>query len=287
MIKAILLDVDGVIVGERIGFNSPWPNKKVIDALIKIKNSGIPIVLVTAKPHYSVSKIIQDAKLDNLHITDGGAVVIDQINNQIVTEENIDKDIAKQILDTLIKNNVYTEFYTVSDYFIQNNQVSDLTKTHAHVLQKEPVVVESIKNTAGLSKITKIMPVAVNEADKVRVSKLLYNFEKDVKISWGIHPIALPHQFGIITSTSVSKKISAVNVVKEMNIDFTEVIGIGDSVSDWQFMELCGYVGVMGNAQDELKKIASSKGDRHFNIGGSVDDNGILDIFSYFKLNYF
>lgn len=32
-IKGIILDVDGVIVGEKIGFNSPNPNLEVIETL--------------------------------------------------------------------------------------------------------------------------------------------------------------------------------------------------------------------------------------------------------------
>ena len=39
MIKAIILDVDGVIVGEKIGFNSPYPNSKIIERLKSIKTS--------------------------------------------------------------------------------------------------------------------------------------------------------------------------------------------------------------------------------------------------------
>ncbi len=81
MIKGIILDIDGVIVGEKIGFNSPNPHIEVIKKLKEIREQGIVIVLCTAKPHYSIQTIINEAKLNNLHITNGGGVIIDPIDN--------------------------------------------------------------------------------------------------------------------------------------------------------------------------------------------------------------
>ena len=70
MVKGIILDVDGVIVGEKIGFNSPWPHPEVIKKLKDIKSKGVFISLSTAKAHFAIDKIINDAGLDNLHITE-------------------------------------------------------------------------------------------------------------------------------------------------------------------------------------------------------------------------
>ena len=43
------------------------------------------------------------------------------------------------------------------------------------------------------------------------------------------------------------------------------------------------YAGAMGNASDELKQLVSTKGERS-SVGGTVDENGILDILDYFGL---
>lgn len=47
MIKAIIADVDGVIVGNRRGVNFPLPNKVVMQKLKDLHKKGIPIVLCT------------------------------------------------------------------------------------------------------------------------------------------------------------------------------------------------------------------------------------------------
>jgi len=284
MIKAIILDVDGVIVGEKIGFNSPYPHVDVTQRLKQIRKKGIPISLCTAKPYYSIQKIIDEAGLNNLHITNGGGVIIDPIDNNVLKKHILDKELSNKVIQRYLDNNIYIEFYSVDEYFIQENQKSDLTKIHSHIIQKEPYIVSSLIKEANIQNIVKIMPIAKDEEDKKRLTLLFEPFKNDLTLSWGIHPIALPHQFGIITTKGISKKQAVLEIAKSIEVKPEEILGIGDSTSDWQFIELCGYGGAMGNASDELKKLVLSKGNKHFHIGKSVDENGILDIFDNFAL---
>lgn len=284
MIKAIILDVDGVIVGEKIGYNSPYPHLKVIKALKEVKTRGIPISLCTAKPHFAIDQIIKEAKLDNPHITDGGAVIIDPIDNIIVKKHIIQSKIAQQVINAYLKERVYVEFYTVDDYFIQQNQVSKITKQHIHILQRKPKIVSSLIVVAKLSAITKIMPIAKNEKDKKWPVRIFESFKNKLTLSWGVHPVALPLQFGIITAPKISKKIGAIEISKNLKIPFKNILGVGDSYSDWQFIELCGYGAAMGNASKELKDLVLTKGEKYSYIGPSVDDNGILKILDYFRI---
>src|SRR3989344_4285564 len=113
MIKAIILDVDGVIVGEKIGFNSPFPHPEVIKRLKSIRQKGIPISLCTAKPHYAIHKIIENAELNNLHITNGGGVIIDPIDNFIFKKHTINPLDAVKVIEKYLSNEIYTEFYSV------------------------------------------------------------------------------------------------------------------------------------------------------------------------------
>jgi len=284
MIKAIILDVDGVIVGEKIGFNSPYPHPDVINRLKLIRQKGISISLCTAKPHYSIQKIIDEAGLNNLHITNGGGVVIDPIDNIILKKHVIDKELSKKVIKHYLDNNVYTEFYSVDEYFIQERQKNQLTKTHIHILQRDPHIVTSLVDEARNQDIVKIMPIAKNKEDKKRLIELFEPFKNELTLSWGIHPIALPHVFGIITAKGISKKQAALEIANSIKVNPEEMLGVGDSTSDWQFIESCGYGGAMGNASEELKQLVSAKGKDKSFIGKSVDENGILDIFDYFQL---
>lgn len=282
MIRGIILDIDGVIVGEKIGFNSPHPHADVLKRLKEIRSKGVSITLCTAKPYYAIPEIIKGAHLNNPHITDAGAVIIDPIDNVIVEKHVIEKELASEVLAFCIKNNVYVEFYTVDNYFIQQSQVSDITEKHKHILQQDPTIVSSLPNESLHQDITKIMPIALNEEDKKRVDILLSSYRGKLSISWGLHPVALPLQFAILTTLGSSKKEGVESVIKNIGISFEETLGVGDSTSDWNFMQLCGYAATVENGSNELKDLIKTKGEGKYYIGKSVDENGILDVFDYF-----
>lgn len=127
------------------------------------------------------------------------------------------------------------------------------------------------------------MPIAKDEKDKSRIANIFKPFEGELILSWGVHPVALPHQFGIITAKGISKKQAVSEIADYRGINPEELLGVGDSTTDWQFIEQCGYAGAVGNATSELKELVATKNERSF-IGGTVNENGILDIFDYFNL---
>ena len=43
--------------------------------------------------------------------------------------------------------------------------------------------------------ITKLMPIALNEDDQVKVTKMFEDLNTGLTLSWGIHPVANPLKF--------------------------------------------------------------------------------------------
>ncbi|HSX31019.1 MAG TPA: HAD hydrolase family protein [Candidatus Saccharimonadales bacterium] len=282
-IRGIIIDVDGVIVGEKQGVNFPDPNPAVIERLKSIRAKGIPITLCTAKPHAAIQKVVVDAGLNNLHITQGGGVVIDPLDNVILKAHGIDKETAKHILRICLDRGTYVEFYSPEAYFLQASQKSDITPLHTSILGFEPTIVDSLIDEAEKHDIVKIMPIAKDDIDMTELDQLLEPYKSGATVSWGSHPVALPRRFGIITALGISKGQAAAEVAEHEGAKPEELLGIGDSTMDWQFIEHCGYAGAMGNASDELKRLVDTKGDKSF-VGDSVDENGILSILDYFGL---
>ena len=283
MIRAAILDVDGVIVGEKKGFNFPQPHPKVIARLQEIRQRGIPISLCTAKPYYAVEKIISDAHLDNLHITMAGGVITDPIDNVVLRKYTLPNDIVQNLIKTYLNNGIYIEVYAVDDYYLQAGLVSKLTDQRVEVLQRQPVIVQSLAEEAAKQEIVKVMPIAQDDESRSKITQLFIPYKNDLTISWTIHPFTMPCQYGNITARGISKK-QAVSIVSDsLNVPAEDILGVGDGIADWQFMELCGYTAAMGNASEELKQLVTSKGGNGY-IGKPVNEHGILDIFDHFKM---
>ena len=283
MISGLILDVDGVLVGGKPGFNHPQPNTEVMETLKKLRKSGMVVSLCTGKGTFAIEEIVRSAALDNLHIGDGGAVVIDYLNNTVIDQHILKTAQVVELLDILLTTKTYVELYTKDGYYIQKEMVSDITTKHTPILQKEPQVVDSLTTVVPMLEIVKIMPVAKDEADKQRIITLFKPFEKNLTLQWGVHPTALPYLFGIVTEKGISKEQAARVISNYTGIYLTEILGIGDGLSDWGFMEICGYAGAMGNASDALKDKVRTKGSSGY-VGASVDENGILDILHHFEV---
>lgn len=282
MIKGIILDVDGVIVGGKPDFNFPLPNKKVIDALQSIQKNGISVSLCTAKPGFVINKLVKQIGLNGIHISNGGAEVINHIKNQIIELHSIDKKSAIEFIEETKSKRLYTEAYTTKDYAIEHNKFCKLTEVNIKILEKQPVLVPSLEKFVNDNEIVKIMPAAFNKEQKIIIERIMDDFPS-IQLQWGGNPMYAPTLFGVVTKKGVTKKSGAYGITKHTGILFNETLGIGDGVSDWEFMQLCNYVGTVKNADSEIKKNVLSRGKNGF-IGCSVDENGILDIFSFFNV---
>lgn len=281
MKKAIILDVDGVIIGHKRGVNTPHPSAPVMEALRAIRKSGIPIALCTAKPAFGIEYEVKEAELDNPHIADGGGLLVDN-KGKVYEKYILETGLAKRIIGKLLEKNIYTEVYTEDDYYIQKNQKGDITEKHSFVLQREPQEVDSLIEFCDSNKVTKIMQVVADESWKPFGEDVFAPFKDEATMVWAVHPPILPLQFGIITAPGISKTQGAKSIARILDVPIENMLAVGDSTSDWKFISVCGYAGAMGNATDELKELVRSKGENRYRIGGNVDEDGLLDILNWY-----
>ena len=283
-IKAVILDIDGVLVGSKKGYNWPNPNPEVISALYQLHQQGKTISFCTGKASFAIKQMVIDSGIDNIHIADGGAVVYNYISNKIIDKHIINQNIVKRIINDLKKNKIYIELYTIDDYYVEELSVNKITYIqHAQILYRKPVIVKNFDEIINKIEVTKIMPVARDLDQKQEIIKLIEPYIEFIGLQWGTHPTALPHQFGVISTKGISKRQAVEMISKTNHIPLTNFLGIGDGMTDWGFMEICGYAGAMGNATQELKDKVLTKRDNGY-IGPSVDENGVVDILKHFKI---
>jgi HAD superfamily hydrolase (TIGR01484 family) len=283
-IRAIVADVDGVMVGKRPGFNFPLPHTQVIDALHKVNKNGIPVILCTAKFYVGIKQIAVQAHLDNPHITDGGALIINLMHNEIVSEHVLDSELVKRFSADCLRNELYLEIYSATSYFVQKSQKNDFTDRRSELLQLKPTLVDSLTDIADRETIMKMIFFAKEPHKQEAGYNLTMQLGNNVHFIWSHHPFLEPWKPGVITAANVSKVNAMMELLETLHINAASVLGIGDSKSDWNFMEKCGAVAVVGDKDQALRDLAASRDSDNYFLASSVDDHGIIEIFKHFKL---
>ncbi len=282
MVKGIILDVDGVIVGDKPGVNFPYPNGDVIDALYKLHEKGMPIILCTAKFGYAIIDIIKKANLNNPHVTDGGALVINPLEGQIIREHVLEKDVLLELVSKCLSRDIYVELYVPDSYFMDKSQVSEFTKKRIEILQKEPTIVESLSLVASQKDIIKILCFAREDHEIEVLSDIARSLGDRINFIWSTHPFLPGVKSGVVTAPNVSKENAIKETLESLSLSFDDMLGIGDASSDWNFMKHCRYVATLENADEKIKELVKTKGDGNFIVAPHVDQNGIFEILKYF-----
>lgn len=285
MIKAVILDIDGVIVGSKKGINFPHPSKNVCKALRKVRDSGIPVVFLTAKTSFAASENIKYVGIDNPHISDAGSVLFNPIRQEIIKIKTLTPSNVRRIL-SLIPNNKFVHLFTTKDYFILRKvqeKFPDFVKKYGDFMMRLPISVESFDKVIEQEKIIRINISAFDNKEKNQITKMISKSAETFTYKWATNPYIYPVQIMIVTSRGISKASGVKALVKYLKVSLDDVLGIGDMLVDWDFLKLCGYKATLANGSEELKEKFDFSDKKQF-IGKHVDEDGILDVLKYFKL---
>lgn len=286
MIKAVVLDIDGVIVGTKKGINFPNPDPNVCQALRKVHDSGVPVVFITAKTSFAAAKNIKYVGVDNPHIADSGAVLFNPVHEELLHVKTLSSADIRRIV-SLFPNNTLIHLFTAKNYFVikkVQEKSPDFIKKYNDFMQRIPVPLESFDKIIKDEKIVKINIYAFDSKEKDQITKAISKSMREIVCKWATTPHLAPVEIMVITASGVSKRSGVETLTQDyLKVSLDEVLGVGDMLQDWDFLEVCGYKATLANGSKELKSKLDFRNKKQF-MGGHVDEDGILDILKYFKL---
>lgn len=282
MIKAVVLDIDGVVVGNKDGYNFPHPSKKVISALQQIHNSCIPVCFITGKPTITAIQNIKAVGIDNPHIADGGGTIINPVRDEIISVSQVKYEVLEELFE-LLPDTSYINPFSLYKYFLLKNRKNNFTDLYSKFLGNEPIFVDSLIDAVKGECITKVNVFAFDDIEKKKVTDSINKLSDKLDFIWTTNPHITPVQVMVVTPKGVSKQTGVKKLAEFLGVKKDEILGVGDTLHDWDFIQICGYKAAMGNAMQDLKDQINLDDERQI-IGGHIDDDGLLDVFRYFKL---
>jgi Cof subfamily protein (haloacid dehalogenase superfamily) len=265
--KALILDVDGTLVGHDYTISG-----KVKNAILSIKNQVL-VSLCSGRVYGSIKKFIDELSLDAIQISDGGGEIFDPKSNQAVYQKPIKTIRALELIDVLRANKLKFVVSHNHEYHI------DPDFTTEEDLKKYRFSIRAFPDIKKIKEpiITKISILGVGGDNQKQIDELLRNFSQDVhyiSASYAKGPLNKFHALDI-TEKSATKLTALEEYVRQVGINLSDTIVVGDGYNDFPLLLAGGLKIAMGNAVSELKEIADL-------VVPSVEEDGVATVIEKF-----
>jgi len=237
----VAIDLDGTLFDSKSKISS-----ENIRAIETCRDQGLKVVIASAKPPLIVGKLAGRMKLDTAQISYSGALIFKNYN-EIIVELKIPK---KECLEIINHCRKWDKGLTIG----ANDGLLYYEKKHPYL----KVVTDS-----G-DRIAKVKDIASEEIVNNAIMFSLSGYEDDgfeeylrSTVNSGLIKIVRGSPESIIIFNSKADKFLAVcKIMETYGISRDELLAIGDSNNDLEIIRYAGIGIAMGNAVEDLKKIA-------------------------------
>ena len=276
MIKMIASDMDGTLLSSHLAISET--NK---EAVLEAQAQGIEFMVATGRAYSEAKPALDDAGIKCSMITGNGAQIFDENGEAIVTF-SIDKKTTKEIMTTLREKNLYFELMTTNGVYAESqpqrveNFATLLANQVPHLTFKMAIAMASTHlNMLPVHYINNYDELLVD--DSVEILKVIAFSDEGPKL---LRPIAdeleangplyvtasFPNNIEI--NHKDAQKGNAVKLMAEKRgIGLEDVMTIGDNFNDVSMLKVAGVSFAMGNAEEDVKKIAKYEADKNMNHG--------------------
>lgn len=255
-IKLVALDLDGTL------FNSESQiSPKTKEIIKKATDAGVYVVISTGRPFKGIPFQQFEGLGIKYAITTNGSGVYEMDPMKPIFVDTMSNDISFPIIDYLSTKNVHFDAFcdggAISTHscieFIDKLILPDELK---YYLRATRTRVDDVKeyllaNNTALQKMT--LNFQKDESgvfiDREDVKEYLTSNPKITVVSGGFMNLEF-------TKAGVNKGVGLTQLAKHLNVPIEQTMAIGDTENDIEILKASGFSVAMGNAIDEVKKIA-------------------------------
>lgn len=262
--KMFVFDIDGTLLND-----SKDINKSTLSALNKLKRKGYIISLVTGRAPFQTMDIVKKINIDGLIVGCGGASAYDIKNNKFyIAKNNVPLEAREHMLNLALK---YKRELIFSDG-IENYRVYfgidpklDIKDEKFFIggTSRDPKYNnwEDVKEKFYNDKLIQVAFKAESNIIEEEYKNTINNLPE------GVECFETSRVYLEFSPKGVNKISGVKFLMKKYSIDPSNIYCFGDSINDLPMISWCKNGVAMGNAKDELKKVAK------YIIGNNNDDS--------------
>ncbi len=267
MIKCIISDLDETLLDE---------NKNISEANIqsinKARQLGIPFIIATGRGYTSIPQYLDilDLKYKGMYsITNNGAIISDNENNDHISFYGLNWDLVKEIAEFGLKHHLCVQIFTATDVysFLTNEDEKEVLlsfKPDAHLCEG------SIEFLSGMD-IVKVMYQNLDIPYLKSLEKQLSQHILDnTSISYS------SHRYMEFNRKGITKALGIQEIMNRLHINKDEILAIGDNLNDLAMLKYVTHSATVSNGVKELKEICE------YVSSYSHNESGVSDIIEYY-----
>lgn len=254
--KAVFADVDGTLVAAG-SHPVTRASERVIRAVQTAQERGVLFSLASARSFKWVCGLIESLNIKAPLILDNGARIYDTRVGKYIFEKYIDDAKVKEII-TCAKN--LSIILHIVDVYKGEERRFDY----------------DFSNPPSLGEVVKTMVLQISAAEAEKLYKALMEI-RDIQVTKSISNHDPELESVHVTNAGATKVQALQWTLVHEKLQKEDVIGIGDSYNDKEFLKRCGLKVAMGNSVPEIKAVADY-------IAPSFEEDGVADVIERFIL---
>ena len=263
-IKLICTDIDGTLLNSNHQINEL--DKLMIQRAWREKN--IPIALVSGRFKGGLTFIQEELDVPCIYSSFNGCYV--EWQNKVIHEERITLEELRKVIPVINNTGSTPQIFDLFDYFF--NEENHWSKEQIKRCGYPGIIGDLNKQIDKWEKenFTPFKILAKNGNPE------LLEKTRQALIALNIDTLSIVQSASFIVeiSPSSANKGSTINLLADyFNIKTNQVMAFGDYNNDIEMLKQAGYSFAMGNASDEIKKIAKFETETNDNCGIAIAIN--------------
>lgn len=240
-IKMVATDIDGTIVKWDTGFSDGVKN-----CIKNLCKKDVKVVLVTGRMHCATHHITNELGLKTPVVSYQGGLIKDCEGNTLY-QQNLDSEIAKQIIKWARDNNIHINLYIDDKLYVEKDNDCVKKYTDGKFVSYTVCSFDSLE----IKNVNKILAIDYSDAERVTgwVEELQKKFPQ-------LYIVKSTPYFCEIGSAQAKKSLGVEFLAKKWGLKKEEILTIGDQNNDIELLKAGGIKVAMGNGTPELKECA-------------------------------
>ena len=247
--KLLAVDMDGTLLNSDKKI-SPVTLKKISE----LSRRGVYVVVSTGRALPEVTFYNDELNFMHYGILISGGMIYDFVNEKPLAVHPVNEELILKLIDAGLDEKAMIHLLTVDKSIAAEKDIVNMKDFHIEIYQNmfDKICVRCddfkkyVRENPGV--VIKVNLYHRSRESRNRTVERMKNFPLNLVFAEGSNVEASPK--------NISKASGLIELCKVLGIGVEQCVAVGDAPNDFEILQTAGIGVAMGNASDEIKKIA-------------------------------